>query len=366
MKATYSSVESTAPIEKGWVSVYADLIKARVAARKCAIVTDATVAQHHLSPLEASLRAQDLHAGTEILPPGETTKSFHALAGLCERLLAIGLERGDAVIALGGGVIGDLAGFAASIVRRGLPLVQMPTTLLAQVDSSVGGKTAINSPHGKNLLGSFHQPRLVLADTDVLSTLPSRQFRAGYVEAAKFGLLGEARYFTWLEQNGPALFAGDASALTHAIATAVGGKAAIVARDERETGERMLLNLGHTFGHALEAGCRFSERLLHGEAVALGMAMAFEFSARKGLIPAAEAARAAAHLAAVGLPTHLKYIPGGVPTADVLMDLIGQDKKVRRGTLTFILVHGIGRAFIENNVSATEVRTFLDHKLAGA
>src|SRR5262245_9009009 len=294
----------------GVLSRVADPIRARLAVRRCAIVTDATVAQHHLSPVEASLRAADLDAGTEVLPPGETTKSFDALAGLCERLLAIGLERGDAVIALGGGVIGDLAGFAASIVRRGLPLVQIPTTLLAQVDSSVGGKTAVNSPHGKNLLGTFHQPRLVLADTDVLSTLPPRQFCAGYVEAAKFGLLGDARYFAWLEQNGQALFARDAAALTHAIAVAVAGKAAIVARDERETGERMLLNLGHTFGHALEAWCSFSERLLHGEAVAIGICLAFRLSEALGHICRDSIARVEGRVSACGLPNPLPHCHG--------------------------------------------------------
>jgi 3-dehydroquinate synthase len=349
----------------GVVSRAADLIAPRVAVRRCVIVTDATVAQHHLCPLEASLRAADLHAGTEVLPPGETTKSFHALGGLCERLLAIGLERGDAVIALGGGVIGDLAGFAASIVRRGLPLVQMPTTLLAQVDSSVGGKTAVNSPHGKNLLGTFHQPCLVLADTDVLSTLPPRQFRAGYVEAAKFGLLGDAQYFTWLERNRPALFARDAAALTHAIAVAVRGKAAIVARDERETGERMLLNLGHTFAHALEAWSGYSERLLHGEAVAIGICLAFRLSEELGLIGRASVARVEAHFAAFDLPTRIADVAGTErPEPETLLGLMGQDKKVRAGRLTLILVRAIGEAFVTRDVSAPIVRDFLSRQLA--
>ena len=277
-------------------------------------------------------------------------------------MLSSHVERSDLVIALGGGVIGDLAGFAAASVRRGLDYVQVPTTLLAQVDSSVGGKTGINSLQGKNLIGAFHQPVLVVADTALLDTLPKREFRAGYAEVAKYGLLGDAAFFAWLEKNWQDLFAGG-PAREHAIAVCCRGKAGIVARDERETGERALLNLGHTFGHALEAGCGFSDRLLHGEAVALGMALAFEFSAKKGLIAAADAARAVAHLAAVGLPTHVKDVPGGVPPVDRLMDWIAQDKKVKRGALTFILVRGIGQAFIEKNVDATEVRAFLTDKL---
>ena len=349
----------------GVASRAGDFIAPRVAVRRCVIVTDATVAQHHLSPLEASLRAANLYAGTEVLPPGETTKSFEVLGGLCERLLAIGLERGDAVIALGGGVIGDLAGFAASIVRRGLPLVQIPTTLLAQVDSSVGGKTAVNSPHGKNLLGSFHQPRLVLADTDVLSTLPPRQFRAGYVEAAKFGLLGDAQYFTWLEQNRQALFSRHAVPLTHAIAVAVAGKAAIVARDERETGERMLLNLGHTFGHALEAWSGFSERLLHGEAVAIGICLAFRLSEELGHIGANSVARVEGHFAAFGLPTAITDVPGTERLdPETLLGIMGQDKKVQAGRLTLILVRAIGEAFVTRDVAAPIVHDFLSRQLA--
>jgi 3-dehydroquinate synthase len=343
----------------------ADLLKARVGARKCGIVTDATVAQHHLAPLQASLSAAGLHAGTEVLPAGEMTKSFQALAGLCERLLAMGLERRDAVIALGGGVIGDLAGFAASIVRRGLPLVQIPTTLLAQVDSSVGGKTAINSPQGKNLVGTFHQPRLVLADTDVLSTLPPRQLRAGYVEAAKYALLGDAHYFAWLEQNGPAVLANDAAALAHAIAVAVRGKAAIVGRDETETGERMLLNLGHTFGHALEAWAGFSDRLLHGEAIAIGICLAFRLSEELGHIGNNSVARVTAHFSALGLPTSIAQVPGGeTPDAAALLAIMGQDKKVHRGKLTLILARAIGEAFITRDVSLPVVGAFLARQIA--
>jgi len=274
------------------------------------------------------------------------------------------LHLGQAGGQAGGGVIGDLAGFAAASVRRGLDFVQVPTTLLSQVDSSVGGKTGINSSHGKNLVGAFHQPVLVIADTALLDTLPPREFRAGYAEMMKFGLLGDAAFFTWLESNWQDLFAGG-PAREHAIAVCCRGKAGIVSRDERETGERALLNLGHTFGHAFEAGAGYSQRLLHGEAVALGCVLAFEFSARKGLVPAADAARARAHLEAVGLPTQVKDVSGGVPGVDALMDLIGQDKKVKRGKLTFILVRGIGQAFIENNVDPAEVRAFLAERLAG-
>jgi 3-dehydroquinate synthase len=329
---------------------------------KCAIVTDATVAKHHLAATQAALKAAGLESSAIVVGEGEGSKSFAAFETVCEAIVAAHIERGDLVIALGGGVIGDLAGFAAASARRGLDFVQVPTTLLSQVDSSVGGKTGINSRHGKNLVGAFHQPILVVADTALLDTLPKREFRAGYAEMAKFGLLGDSAFFAWLEANWQEIFAGGA-AREHAIAMCCRGKAGIVARDERETGERALLNLGHTFGHALEAGAGFSGRLLHGEAVALGTVLAFEFSARKGLIGQADAARARAHLAAVGLPTYLKDVPGGVPGIDALMDLIAQDKKVKRGKLTFILVRGIGQAFVENDVSADEVRAFLTEKL---
>ncbi len=285
------------------------------------------------------------------------------LEGVCDRLLDAKIERNDVVVALGGGVIGDLSGFAASILRRGLDVVQVPTTLLAQVDSSVGGKTGINSKHGKNLVGAFHQPILVIADTALLDTLPARDFRAGYAEVAKFGLLGDAGFFGWLETNWQDVFAGG-PAREHAIAIACRGKAGVVARDERETGERALLNLGHTFGHAFEAAAGFSDRLLHGEAVALGITCAFEFSAKLGLLPQAEAERAVRHLAAVGLPTHIRQVSNMHVTPDVLMDLIAQDKKVRRGKLTFILARGIGASFIANDVDPAQVRSFLEHKLA--
>jgi 3-dehydroquinate synthase len=351
----------------GLMARAADLIKARIGPGKCGIVTDQNVAACHLAALEASLRAAGLHAGTVVLPPGEATKSFAALAGLCGHLLEMGLERRDCVIALGGGVIGDLAGFAASIVRRGLAVVQMPTTLLAQVDSSVGGKTAINMAQGKNLVGTFHQPRLVLADTDVLDTLPPRQFRAGYVEAAKYGLLGDADYFAWLEQNGPAVFARDEAALTHAIAVAVRGKAGIVARDETETGERMLLNLGHTFGHALEAWAGFSDRLLHGEAIAIGICLAYRLSEELAFIGNNSVARVEAHFAALGLPTRIGDIPGAdAPDAATLLGIMGQDKKVRGGQLTLILTRGIGEAFITRDVAAPTVLDFLSRQIGVA
>ena len=333
------------------------------AGAKCAIVTDATVAKHHLAAAEAALKSAGIASSAIVVPPGEGSKSYASFQTVCEAIVAARIERGDLVVALGGGVIGDLAGFASASVRRGLDFVQVPTTLLAQVDSSVGGKTGINSPQGKNLIGAFHQPILVIADTALLDSLPAREFRAGYAEMAKFGLLGDAAFFTWLEANWHDIFAGGPGR-EQATAVCCRGKAGIVARDERETGERALLNLGHTFGHALEAGAGFSQRLLHGEAVALGTALAFEFSARRGLISAADAARASAHLAAVGLPTHLKDVPGGVPGVDTLMDLIAQDKKVKRGKLTFILVRGIGQAFVENDVDAAEVRAFLTEKLA--
>jgi 3-dehydroquinate synthase len=331
---------------------------------KTFIVTDENVARHGLAAAEAALDRAGLKHERIVVPPGESTKSFAILEQACEAIIAARIERGDLVVALGGGVVGDLAGFAAAMVRRGLDYVQVPTTLLAQVDSSVGGKTAIDSRHGKNLIGAFHQPILVVADTALLDTLPAREFRAGYAELVKYGLLGDAGFFAWLEANWREVFAGGA-ARDHAIAVSCRAKAAIVARDERETGDRQLLNLGHTFGHALEAACGFSDRLLHGEAIAIGMALAFEFSAsRQGLLPKAEAARVVRHFAEVGLPTKIKDIPGTAPSIGRLMELIGQDKKIKRGQLTFILVRGIGAAFVETGVDQAEVRSFLSEKLA--
>ena len=345
---------------------------ARIAAlrpgAKVCIVTDENVARHVLPAVGPALDHGGVKRSCVVVPPGEGSKSFRFFEQVCEAVIQSRIERGDLVVALGGGVIGDLAGFAAAVVRRGLDYVQVPTTLLAQVDSSVGGKTAIDSSHGKNLIGAFHQPILVVADTAVLDTLPQREFRAGYAEVAKYGLLGDAAFFAWLEANWREIFAGGNSsgsfARERAIAVSCRAKAAIVARDERETGERALLNFGHTFGHALEAACGFSDRLLHGEAVAVGMALAFAFSARQGLMPMAEAERAIAHLAQVGLPTGPKDIAGVLPPVDQLMKLIAQDKKVKRGKLTFILARGIGAAFIEAGVDQSEVRAFLSEKLA--
>jgi 3-dehydroquinate synthase len=338
----------------------AELIAKHLAVAKCAIVTDANVAAYHLEGLAAGLAARGQLAGTKVLPPGEGSKSFAVLQELCETLLAMRLERGDLVLALGGGVIGDLAGFAASILRRGMRYVQLPTTLLAQVDSSVGGKTAINATHGKNLIGTFHQPSLVLADIDLLATLPQRQFRAGYVEAVKYAMLGDAAYFDWLEANRQSLFRREPALLSQAIGVAVAGKAAIVARDETETGERMLLNLGHTFGHALEAWAGYSDKLLHGEAVAIGITLAFQLSRELGFTDAASVERVRNHLASAGLPTHIKDIAGNEwPQAEALLRLMAQDKKVRAGQLTLILARGIGKAFATRDVAAATVRDFL-------
>jgi 3-dehydroquinate synthase len=336
---------------------------------KAFIVTDENVARYVLDDAETALAQAGVATHRVIVPPGEASKSYRVFEQVCEAIIAAHIERGDLVIALGGGVIGDLAGFAAAAVRRGLDYVQVPTTLLAQVDSSVGGKTAIDSAHGKNLIGAFHQPILVVADTALLDTLPEREFRAGYAELVKYGLLGDAAFFFWLEKNWREVFAGGnssgSSARDHAIAVACRAKAAIVARDERETGDRALLNLGHTFGHALEAACGFSDRLLHGEAIGAGMAFAFEFSARRqGLVPKPDAARVIRHLAETGLPTRFADIPGPPPSVDQLMELIAQDKKVRRGMLTFILVRGIGAAFIEEGADPREARAFLSEKLA--
>lgn len=326
---------------------------------KAAIVVDEAVAKLHLPAAGAALAAANIPAVNIVVPQGEGSKSFSMFEQVCEQLIDARIERGDLVVALGGGVVGDLTGFAAAVVRRGLDFVQVPTSLLAQVDSSVGGKTAINSSRGKNLVGAFHQPILVLADTALLDTLPPREFRAGYAEVAKYGLLGDAGFFAWLDANAADVFAGNGNAREHAIATCCRMKADIVARDERETGDRALLNLGHTFGHAFEAAAGFSGRLLHGEAVALGCALAFEFSTRLGLMPGNDAERVAQHLAAVGLPTRIKDLQGPVPDVDRLMALIAQDKKVRRGALTFILVRGVGKAFVTHDVDADQVRNFL-------
>src|SRR5579883_1252130 len=333
---------------------------------RTAIVTDRGVARHWLEKTEAALAQAGIASSRIIVEEGEGSKSYATLEKVSEALIAAKIERNDLVIALGGGVVGDLAGFAAAILRRGVDFVQVPTTLLAQVDSSVGGKTGINSPQGKNLIGAFHQPVLVIADTAVLDTLPPRQFRAGYAEVAKYGVLGDAAFFGWLEANHADIVKGGA-AREHAIATSCRAKAAIVARDERETGDRALLNLGHTFGHALEAVTGFSDRLFHGEGVAIGMVLAAEFSASLGMIPQSDAIRIERHLAEAGLPTHVEDIAGfaqeGLADADTLMALMAQDKKVRRGKLTFILLEAIGRAVIAKDVEPAPVRDFLVTKL---
>jgi 3-dehydroquinate synthase len=340
-------------------------IAARLPGMRAAIVTDANVASRHLDAFSASLRAAGIEAASIALPAGERTKSFEHLQEVVDFVLAARLERRDAVIALGGGVVGDLAGFAAGIVRRGMRFVQVPTSLLAQVDSSVGGKTGINTGRGKNLVGVFNQPKLVLADTGMLDTLPEREFRAGYAEVAKYGLIDRPDFFAWLEKNWRDVFAGG-SARTRAIAESCRAKAEMVARDEFETGDRALLNLGHTFGHALEAATGYDgARLVHGEGVAIGMALAHRFSARLNQASPDDAARVEAHLKAVGLPTRIGDIPGPLPDAAGLFDYIRQDKKVSRGALTFILTHGIGRSFIARDVPASEVMAFLEDNHPG-
>lgn len=334
---------------------------------RTAIVTDRTVAKHWLEPTEASLAAAGIPTARIVVQEGEISKTYAGLEQVSEALIAAKIERNDLVIALGGGVVGDLAGFAAAILRRGVDFVQVPTSLLAQVDSSVGGKTGINSPQGKNLLGAFHQPVLVIADTAVLDTLSPRQFRAGYAEVAKYGVLGDEAFFAWLEKNHLDILKGGA-AREHAIATSCRAKAGVVSRDERETGERALLNLGHTFGHALEAATGFSDRLFHGEGVAIGMTLAAQFSAKLGMIGEADAARIERHLIEAGLPTRLQDIAGfaqeGLADADALMALMAQDKKVERGRLTFILLEAVGRAVIAKDVEPAPVRDFLQEKLA--
>ncbi|WBO21190.1 3-dehydroquinate synthase [Sphingomonas abietis] len=329
------------------------------------VVTDENVAAAQLPILRASLEAAGLLVEPIILPPGEPTKSWPQLEMLCDRLLGLGIERSDNVIALGGGVIGDLVGFACAILKRGCGFVQVPTTLLAQVDSSVGGKTAINTRAGKNLIGAFHQPSHVLIDPDTLDTLPARQVAAGYAEVAKYGLIDDPAFFDWCEANAAALLAGDPTARTHAIATSIAAKARIVAADERETGGvRALLNLGHTFGHALEAETGFGERLLHGEGVACGMALAFRYSARIGLCPPGDAARVSRHLAMVGLPTTLAAA-GVDTTGDALVAHMLHDKKMAGGKLPFLLARGIGQTFLDKNVDLAEVARFLDDERTG-
>ncbi|WP_018901563.1 3-dehydroquinate synthase [Rhizobium sp. 2MFCol3.1] len=337
-------------------------IAARLKGRKAAIITDENVAPLYLNALVESLTASGIASSSLILPAGEKTKSFEHLITACDKVLEARVERNDYVIALGGGVIGDLSGFVAGIIRRGVRFVQIPTSLLSQVDSSVGGKTGINSRHGKNLIGVFHQPDLVLADSDVLNTLSEREFRAGYAEVAKYGLIDKPDFFTWLENNWQSVFSGGAARI-EAIAASCQAKSDVVVADEHENGQRALLNLGHTFGHALEAATAYdSSRLVHGEGVAIGMVLAHEFSARMNLASPDDAKRVEHHLKEVGLPTRMSQIPGTLPPAEVLMDAIAQDKKVKSGKLTFILTRGIGQSFVANDVPASEVLSFLKEK----
>ena len=328
------------------------------------VVTDETVAKLHLDELSRALSDAGIASDAIVLPPGEQTKSFEHLADLVDRILSLTVERRTTLVALGGGVIGDLTGFAAAIVLRGIDFVQIPTTLLAQVDSSVGGKTGIDTPLGKNLVGSFHQPKLVLADTTVLSTLPRREMLAGYAEVVKYGLINDPDFFTWLESHGTAVVEGTPEAQRHAVMTSCAAKAGIVAADEREAGARALLNLGHTFAHALEAEAGYSGDLLHGEAVAIGLVMAFDLSVELGHCPADDAARVRRHLAAVGLPTDIGAIPGRSWSVPGILAQMSRDKKVRDGRITFVLARGIGRAFLSRDVDLDDVATLLNQAIA--
>ncbi len=329
-------------------------------AARYAVVSDENVAPLHLADMKLGLQEQGLFLGEVIVKPGESSKCFSTLEKVCEQLLEMGVERGDCVIALGGGVVGDLAGFAASILRRGVNLVQMPTSLLAQVDSSVGGKTGIDTPQGKNLIGTFHQPSLVLADLDVLGTLPERQLLAGYAEIVKYGLINDPEFFEWLGDNWRGILSGEPEARLHAVATSCKAKAAIVQEDEKEvSGKRALLNLGHTFGHALEAYTGYSDRLLHGEAIAIGMAMAFRYSAEQQICSTEDAERVQRHFDLVGLPTSIIHIEGGGPSAAEMLQLMSQDKKVQAGQLALVLARGIGSAYLERDVDMDDLTDFL-------
>ncbi|HEY4078658.1 MAG TPA: 3-dehydroquinate synthase [Rhizomicrobium sp.] len=323
------------------------------------VVTDEHVANIHLPALLDALSKAGIDARPIVMAPGEISKSFAGLERLSGELLEMGIDRKGLVIALGGGVIGDLTGFAAGVLKRGVAFAQIPTTLLAQVDSSVGGKTAINARQGKNLIGLFHQPRIVIADTALLSTLPRRELLAGYAEVVKYGALGDVKFFEWLEVNGAKALDGEEIAMVHAVAHSCRMKAEIVARDERETGDRALLNLGHTFGHALEAATGFSNRLVHGEGVAIGMALAFRLSVKLGLCPGQDAERFIRHLKAVGLPSAIGDIPGPRASADELVGHMAHDKKVSDGKLTFILLRGLGQAFVTRDVLPEAVKSVL-------
>ncbi len=332
--------------------------------KRVIVITDAHVARLHLDALLQSLRGAGIAAESIVLPGGEATKSFTELEALCDQLLALKAERGTTLVALGGGVIGDITGFAAAILLRGVDFIQVPTTLLAQVDSSVGGKTGINTAHGKNLIGSFHQPRLVLADIEALDTLPRREMLAGYAEVVKYGLINDPAFFSWCEGHAAGLISGEASARRHAIAASCKAKAAIVGADERESADRALLNLGHTFGHALEAECGYGDELLHGEAVAIGMVMAFDLSARLGLCPLEDAARVQRHLASLGLPTSPSWIDGRSWSSGRLVEHMSRDKKVKDGRIGFVLARGIGQAFTPAYADLADVEAMLDEAIA--
>jgi len=328
------------------------------------IVTDDNVAPLHLATLEEGLSKAAIDHSHTILPHGERTKGFAHLERLVEQLLDDKVERGTTLVALGGGVIGDTAGFSASIVLRGVDFVQVPTTLLAQVDSSVGGKTGINSPHGKNLIGSFYQPRMVLADIATLDTLPQREFLAGYAETVKYGLINDPHFFSWLEENGSALCEGDKALRQQAVVRSCQAKAAIVSADEKETGARALLNFGHTFAHALEAAAGYGDALIHGEAVAIGMQLVFDLSVRLKLCPGEDSQRVTRHFQAVGLPTKLGKIAGSHWTPQSLATHMTHDKKVRDGKIIFVLTKGIGQTFLTTEVDMKELENVLEDALS--
>lgn len=340
------------------------LIQPLLAEPKVVIITDDNVKKHWLGTLETSLDDVGISHESIALEAGEQTKDYAHAEDLIGKLLDAGIDRATTLLALGGGVIGDIAGFAAAITLRGLDLVQIPTTLLAQVDSSVGGKTGINTPQGKNLIGAFHQPRLVLADISTLGSLQPRDLRAGYAEVVKYGLIGDADFFAWLEANGKAVIEAEADACRHAVLTSCQAKAAIVADDEREKGSRALLNLGHTFGHALEAQSGYGENLVHGEAVAIGIGLAFDLSVRMGLCPAEDRDRVQGHFKAMGLPVGLEGLADETWSAAKLVEWMGKDKKVRAGSLTFVLVRGIGKAFISRDVEPEDLSAVLEEHLA--